>query len=80
MTFSQDSLITQIVKKDLTTFSVDKRTFSGNGWDTLVNKIQKSDFVLIGEDHFTNEIPFFFSAIVDKGVIEICPPKFRGIC
>ena len=66
ITFSQDSLITKIVKKDLTTFSVDTKTFTGKGWDTLYIKIQKSDFVLIGEDHFTNEIPFFFSAITKK--------------
>ncbi|HLD52409.1 MAG TPA: hypothetical protein VJA82_03835 [Sediminibacterium sp.] len=64
--FSQDSVITQVVKKDLTTFSIDKKTFTGNGWDILINQIQKSDFVLIGEDHFTNEIPFFFSAVTTK--------------
>lgn len=64
--FSQDSLITKIVKKDLTTFSIDKKTFTGNGWDILINQIQKSDFVLIGEDHFTNEIPFFFLAVTTK--------------
>jgi hypothetical protein len=28
--------------------------------------IQKSDFVFIGEDHFTNEIPLFTSAIATK--------------
>jgi hypothetical protein len=66
ITFAQDSLITQIVKKNLTTFSIDKKTFTGNGWDTLIKQIQKSDFVLIGEDHFTNEIPFFFSAVTNK--------------
>lgn len=66
VTFSQDSLITQIVMKDLTTFSIDKKTFTGNGWDILINQIQKSDFVLVGEDHFTNDIPFFFSAVTTK--------------
>jgi len=64
--FSQDSLVTKITKENFTTFSVDKKSFRGNGWDTLVNRIQKSDFVLIGEDHFSNEIPFFFSAIANK--------------
>jgi hypothetical protein len=63
---AQDSLITQIAKKNLTFFSADKETFKGNGWDTLVKRIQKSDFVLIGEDHLTNEIPFFVSAITSK--------------
>ncbi len=66
ISFSQDSLVAKIVKKDLTLFSADKKTFTGNGWDKLIEQIQKSDFVLIGEDHFTNEIPFFFSAVTTK--------------
>lgn len=63
ITFAQDSLVTQFAKKDLTTFTVNNNSFTGKGWDSLINKIQKTDFVLIGEDHFTNEIPFFCSAI-----------------
>jgi len=62
---AQDSLITDIANKNLTTFSPDKRSFTGNGWDTLVAQIKKTDFVMIGEDHFTNEIPFFLSAVAD---------------
>lgn len=62
----QDSLISQIIKKDLTTFSVNNESFTGNGWDKLINQVRKSDFVLIGEDHFFNEIPFFVSAISNK--------------
>lgn len=64
--FAQDSLITQIVQKNLATFSIEKKTFTGNGWEALIKQIQQSDFVLIGEDHFTNEIPFFFSAVINK--------------
>ena len=64
--FAQDSLITKIAKQNHLIFGVDKNTFKGLGWDTLVSQIQKSDFVLIGEDHFTNEIPFFTSAVVNK--------------
>lgn len=64
--FSQDSVITQIAGKNMTTFSVKNQSFEGKGWDTIVSKVQKSDFVLIGEDHFINEIPFFFSALTNK--------------
>ncbi|MFA6651668.1 MAG: hypothetical protein WC128_04825 [Bacteroidales bacterium] len=64
--FAQDSLITQIAKKNLTTFSIENNSFTGNGWDTLITQIKKSDFVLIGEDHLTNEIPFFYSAVVNE--------------
>lgn len=63
---SQDSLIASIAQKDLTTFSVANKSFEGKGWDKLLQKIKLSDHVLIGEDHFTNEIPFFFSAIIKE--------------
>ena len=64
--FSQDSLVSQIASKNFTKFSVHNNTFSGIGWDTLVNKIKVSDFVLIGEEHLTNEIPSFFEAITTE--------------
>ena len=66
ISFSQDVTITQIARNNVTTFSVEKETFVGNGWDRIMNQIQKSDFVLIGEDHLTNEIPFFVSAVTAK--------------
>lgn len=64
--FPQDALLTDVAKKNITTFSMSGKTFEGKGWDVLVNAIQSSDYVLIGEDHFTNEIPFFVSAISTK--------------
>jgi hypothetical protein len=60
---AQDSLVSKIAGESLATFSKSEQTFKGVGWDTLVSKIKTSDFVLIGEDHLTNEIPFFFSAV-----------------
>jgi len=63
---SQDTLITQIAKNNLTLLSPEKKSFTGAGWDTLLQQIKQSDFVLIGEDHFTNEIPAFFKAITAK--------------
>jgi thiol-disulfide isomerase/thioredoxin len=63
---AQDSVVSALAKKNMFTFSFDKKSFKGNGWDTVLTKIQKSDFVLIGEDHFTNEIPLFASAVTDK--------------
>jgi hypothetical protein len=63
---AQDSLIAKIVNQSQSTFSFKTNTFRGIGWDTLVSQIQKSDFVFIGEDHFTNEIPLFTSAIATK--------------
>lgn len=66
MLLAQDSLITALSSKYVTTFSIDNKTFSGEGWDLIIGEAQKSDFVLIGEDHFTNEIPFFASALTQK--------------
>lgn len=66
LSFAQDSLITQIAKKHMFSFSVGNKSFTGPGWDTLISQIKASDFVLVGEDHFTNEIPFFCSAITKE--------------
>lgn len=66
LSFPQDSLITRYVKKNAKTFVANDAAFTGNDWDTLVSQIQKSDYILIAEDHFTKEIPFFTSAITDK--------------
>lgn len=63
---SQDTLITAIAKNNFTVLSPDKMSFRGAGWDTLLHQIKKADFVLIGEDHFTNEIPAFFKAITGQ--------------
>jgi hypothetical protein len=64
--YNQDSLLTSIAQKNLSTFIVNNNVFSGNGWDTLVAKIKASNFVLIGEQHLTNEIPLFVKSITEK--------------
>jgi len=65
-TFGQDSIITDIAKKNLTTFSKEGNSFIGEGWNKIIGMAQASDFVLVGEDHFTNEIPYFFSALTSQ--------------
>jgi hypothetical protein len=62
-TFGQDSLITDMTKKNLTTFTKGGNGFLGPGWSKIMEQAQVSNFVLIGEDHFTNEIPYFFSTL-----------------
>ncbi|WP_188362999.1 hypothetical protein [Flavobacterium orientale] len=63
---AQDSLLTQMAQNHHTLLSVEKDSFTGSGWETIINAAQKSDFVLIGEDHFTNEVPFFCNALTSK--------------
>jgi hypothetical protein len=65
-TFGQDSLVTYMAKKNLTTFTKEGKSFSGEGWNKIMGQAQASDFVLVGEDHFTNEIPYFFSALTSQ--------------
>lgn len=64
--FAQDSLITSLSKKNLSTFTKANNTFEGPGWEKIVKRLALSNDVLIGEDHFTNEIPYFTSAIAAK--------------
>lgn len=60
---AQDSLITALAKNNQTSFVKDANQLKGLGWDKIIEKSQKSSNVLIGEEHFTNEIPFFVSKI-----------------
>lgn len=65
-TFAQDSLITQIAQQNHTLFSIQANSFKGLGWEKIIKEAQNTDFVMIGEDHFTNEIPFFCNAITSQ--------------
>lgn len=47
-------------------FDVRGNTFTGAGWDKILADVKKSPWILIGEDHMTNEIPEFVSKIVEK--------------
>lgn len=63
---AQDSLITTIAKNNVSDFSITPNGFSGTGWDKIIAQVNKSDNVLVGEDHFTNEIPFFVTKIASQ--------------
>nr|WP_067059320.1 hypothetical protein [Mucilaginibacter sp. L294] len=66
LTFAQDSLITSLAKSNLSIFTKDGNKFTGAGWDNILTRAKSSDNVLIGEDHFTNETPFFVSALASQ--------------
>lgn len=40
--------------------------FSGKGWDQLIEKSRRSNYVLIGEDHFISEVPLFTQALAQQ--------------
>ena len=66
ITFAQDSLLTSLARNNVTTFTKNAGTFSGAGWEKILKQATASNDVLIGEDHFTNEIPYFTSAIASR--------------
>lgn len=63
--FSQDSIFTRLATENLKLFSPESNSFKGEGWDYIKNKVENSQNILIGEDHFSNEIPFFIKAVSD---------------
>src|SRR6056297_752205 len=76
--FSQDSLLAGLAKDNHSTFTYDGKTFSGAGWEMIEKKVRSAGNVLIGEDHFTNEIPAFAKAVMHTGsfdnlIIEMDP-------
>lgn len=60
---AQDSLIAALAKKNVALFAKAENNFSGAGWEKIIKQAKKTDNVLIGEVHFTNEIPAFVSAL-----------------
>ena len=62
----QDSLITNIAKNNVTTIIKEQNNFSGTGWTKILAEANKSNYVLVGEEHFTNEIPFFLSRLTSE--------------
>ncbi|WP_316803702.1 hypothetical protein [Pedobacter nototheniae] len=64
--FAQDSVITNLAKANVSSFLPEGNSFSGLGWTKIMEKVNGSNNVLIGEDHFTNEIPYFTSALASQ--------------
>lgn len=77
--YAQITLMDSIIQKNYSTFKKNNNnTFEGKGWNTLQNEIIKNNSVLLGESHFTNEVPYFTNAIVnnikfDNYILEIDP-------
>jgi len=66
VSYAQDSLITGLAKNNLSKFVKNSGSFAGSGWERIIKKAKVSTDVLIGEDHFTNEIPYFVSALAGQ--------------
>jgi hypothetical protein len=65
--YAQNVLLDSLVQKNGFPFQNDKNSsFQGKGWDILLDEIKQSNSVLLGEIHFTNEIPYFTNAIINE--------------
>ncbi|AZB29724.1 MULTISPECIES: hypothetical protein [Chryseobacterium] len=65
--YAQNTVLDSLVQKNGFPFQTDKNiSFQGKGWDVLLNEIKQSNSVLLGETHFTNEIPYFTNAIINE--------------
>ena len=64
--YAQNRVLDSIVQRNGFAFQIDKNiSFQGKGWDILLNEIKQSNSVLLGETHFTNEIPYFTNAVIN---------------
>ena len=65
--YAQNRVLDSLVQKNGFAFQPEKNiSFQGKGWDVLLNEIKQSNSVLLGETHFTNEIPYFTNAVINE--------------
>ncbi|MXN90923.1 hypothetical protein GR160_06750 [Flavobacterium sp. Sd200] len=65
--YAQNILLDSLVQQNGFSFQNDKNSsFQGKGWNVLLEEIKQSNSVLLGETHFTNEIPYFTNAIINE--------------
>ena len=68
--FAQSKLdLDSLIVANATTFKGGAQ-YSGKGWDLLLEKARRTNYVLIGEDHFIAEVPLFTQALAQNLKIE----------
>jgi hypothetical protein len=81
---ADDSAFAELARQHQFSMSEQDGVFSGPGWDLLSERVAGSQQVLIGEDHFTNEMPRLIGVIAGIGTydhfyIEVDPFSTRII-
>lgn len=61
--FAQDSTLLRLARRYQYPLQASGTQFSGSGWEKLRADVLKSQFVLLGEDHGTAQIPLFAAAV-----------------
>jgi hypothetical protein len=62
--FSQEQTDSDLVKKNTFYFEIEKGNPSGEGYDILRKEIESTQFVILGEEHFSAKVSEFTNAIV----------------
>ncbi|WP_157473042.1 hypothetical protein [Eudoraea adriatica] len=62
---AQDSLLVRLAIDNQKEFNLENNKFHGEGWEYIKRKTINSKNILVGEDHFSNEIPVFVKALTD---------------
>jgi len=65
-TFCQEDLKSSDISKFVYSFDIVKNNIIGQGADTLINKISKSQFLLLGEEHYSPEISELTKVLLPK--------------
>ena len=60
---AQDSTLSRLLRTNAYPLTASGTQFSGTGWDRVRASVQQSQFVLVGEDHGTAQIPAFTAAV-----------------
>jgi hypothetical protein len=77
--YAQTTLMDSLIQKNYSTFKKNNNNaFEGKGWTILLDEMNKNNSVLLGEQHFTNEVPYFTNAVIntikfDNYILEIDP-------
>lgn len=66
LSITAQGTLSSIIKQNSQSFILTNNTFEGKGWNQILDEIKTHDNILIGEDHFFNEIPLFISKISDE--------------
>ncbi|MHA2503995.1 MAG: hypothetical protein ACXAE3_14140, partial [Candidatus Kariarchaeaceae archaeon] len=82
MSDNGDVSLKELIKENMFTMPIEGDQFSGKGWEHIVEGVKSSNNILVGEEHFTNEIPEFFFALsridkFDNFYIEVDPYSTR---
>jgi hypothetical protein len=83
--YAQTTLMDSLIQKNYFTFKKNNNNaFEGKGWITLQDEISKNNSVLLGELHFSTEIPYFTNAIInnikfDNYILEVDPYTINTI-